>query len=70
MNANDNDPIEWDTQNNVFHYLKKENSYCRFELSAVPQKNKRIIFFEQRNYYSRATTYCPHCFKNIDNLNL
>ena len=44
MYANDNDPIEWDTQNNVFHYLAKENKACRLQLSEVPQKNKRTIY--------------------------
>lgn len=68
MYANDNDPIEWDTQNNVFHYLAKENKACRLQLSEVPQKNKRTIYFEQMNYYSKDTAYCPHCFKNIENL--
>ena len=68
MNAHANDPIEWDTQNNVFHYLKKENKNCKSQLLSVPQKNKRTIYFEQMKYYSRATTYCPHCFENIENL--
>lgn len=70
MQAHANDPVRWDTQNNVFHYLKKENSHCKFQLSSVPQKNKRIVYFEQLSYYSKGTTYCPHCFKNIKNLNL